>query len=399
MVRFLLACALVGALLFSPLANAQTINAPLQVQTGEDYTVQIEFTQSTGVNEREISITFTQVLALHIVDAENRIWRFTPVSVGYNIPDFLPADATNKVDWAAMSDGMSAFLRIATDVGFECRVNEFGRCVEMTNWGLWRDRAENFVLMMDAFARMAPTTAPAAVAAEADSGDKQEGADAETDEAEIPQPLPGAVWATLREPMLHGIARLLDGFDARDAASSMAAVQPGAALQGRALTLRRSEAVVEEVEMPFGAPPLRYNGTLRLERMDRRNNTAIVVRRVTLDQGSLRASLQSMAQFVTTNVLEPVASASASSDAAPTPAAMMSSLNAILEGIDLNYQETTTGTLDLATGMVRDSTTDFVVTLAPPGSAPASTPLELRGRSVMHITRGAAAAPRLPRGD
>lgn len=394
MKRLLAAGAAFLCLAAAPQASAQTAGVPLSVRTGDVYTIRIEQTQTSGRGEEHLNATFSQVLALRIVDAENRIWRYTPVSFNFTFPREGTEEAqASPMDWSAISEGMSALVRIATDVGFECHVDEFGACVELSNWPLWRDRAENLVLMIDAFARAAPP--PPAIAPEAEASAKNE-TDENQDEV-VPAPAPPPVdWTRLRGPLLAGLARVLDGIDNRDAASMAWSMQPMASYQGRTLTRRQNVDIVEEMELPFGAAPFRFAGTLRLQRIDRANNTAIIARNVTLDSAAARASLESMAQFVTTNVVEPVAAASPSgAEAAPSGEALMGMLRSLLDTVDFRYQETGTGVVDLATGMVRETTTDFVISLAPASGE--GEPFEMRGRTSMRVTPGAPEVPRLPR--
>jgi hypothetical protein len=370
----------------APVTAAQTVGAPLQVRTGEVYTISVEQSQTTDLGENDVTASLSHVYALHIVDAENRIWRYMPASLTYSLPTGLGIEAqAAALNWPVLSEGVSAMLRIATDIGIECRVDEFGRCIDMTNWPAWRDRAENLIVMADAFARMVPETpaAPSAV----DGGPK--------DEAGSPAAPPTPTWSMLRGPVLRGLAAMLDNFDSRDAAASMASIETIAGVQGRTLARRQSVPVTDELEMPFGASPLRFTGTVRLERIDQRNNTATVVRRVSLDQESARATLRGVSAFLTTNMVEPVAQA-AGEGADIT--SVTGAVDTMLDAMSFQYQETTTGTIDLTTGMAREATTDYTVTLTPPSGAGGDTPLTLRGRTIIRVTQGAPDIQRLPRG-
>lgn len=385
------ALAIAGAFIAAPVANAQTVGTPLQVRTGEVYTISVEQSQSTDFGENDVTASLSHVYALHIVDAENRIWRYMPASLTYSLPTGLGIEAqAAALNWPVLSEGVSAMLRIATDIGIECRVDEFGRCVDMTNWPAWRDRAENLIVMADAFARMVPETstslespAPEAVGPKDASGAPAVGM------------APTPTWSTLRGPVLRGLAAVLDNFDSRDAAATMASIETIAGVQGRTLTRRQSVPVADELEMPFGASPLRFTGTVRLERIDQRNNTATVVRRVSLDQESARATLRGVSAFLTTNMVEPVAHAAGEG---ADISAVTGAVDTMLDAMSFQYQETTTGIVDLATGMAREATTDYTVTLTPPDGVGGDTPLTLRGRTVIRVTSGAPEIQRLPRG-
>lgn len=410
------ALACVGALgltlMLAPMTAAQTVSAPLRVATGDAFTLDLDYTQSMEIQDEPIRMTMRYRFAIDVLDAEQRLWRFTPVSIAYDsidMPGFAEADAVN-VNWPAMSEMMSALIRIGTDVGFECRVDEYGRCIEMTNWPFWSARIENLVLAFDAAARMMPTPAATTDAplivptpvppmpAPPPTRRAKSITDAAGDEEEAATG-PGLAetsmdWERVRGPVLQGIGRLIDGFDSRDAASSMAGFYLPAFVQGRTLTRRETLTYVDEYEMPFGAPALRFNTALTLERVDRRNNTATVLRRASLDEASLRSALSSMTAFASDAFMTPLAAEFG--DAAqnmPSGEALGDMLNSMLSG--LAYDETTRGVIDLDTGLARETTTDFTVAMRVVAQ---EAPIEVRGRIVSRVTRGAPAAPRLPRG-
>lgn len=396
----LLAAAMAGALL-APSAAAQTAGVPLRVQTGEVYTVAIEQTQTTDMGSgQNVEATLRHSYTLQIVDAERSIWRYTPASLTYELPTGLGLEQQAAYfDWPALSEAMSAMMRIGADIGFECRVDEYGRCIEMTNWPMWRDRLENVVLMADAFVRMVPSsgsTAGAEVPAiEPDSGRKSDetsdvGETGYGDEVASPP----FDWVTYRLPILRGFAASLDNFDARDAASSMAFLDAPGLLQGRSLTRRQSVPVSTELEMPFGAPPLRYTGTMRLDRINQSDNSATIVRQVSLDEDSARAATQGILQFFDTNFIQPIAAIGGQAGDAASVAAM---IEPMIDTLGMRYEETTTGTVDLTTGMARETVTEYTFTILPPGGEGDGVPIALRGRTVIRITPGAPDIPRLPR--
>ncbi len=374
---FLRALAFVGMMLLAPIAVAQTAGGPIQVRTGDVFTVSVDYTQTSEIGEQSVDARLGLSYSITVLDAEQRIWRFMPVDVSYELPTGMGLeDVSASVNWRAVSDALSAFMRIATDVGFDCRVDEYGRCIEMINWPFWAARVENMVLIADAVARMAPGQ-------EAVEGPKQPG-----EAGAAPN------WGTLREPVLQGVSRLIDAYDSRDAGASLAGIYMPAFVQGRTLTRRQNVPVADEYDMPWGAPPLRVAGTIRLERIDQRNNTATVTRRVALEEESARAALHSMTRFVTDNLITPLAPYFPEGEEPPTAEALIEMLDTALGG--LTYQETTTGVIDLATGLARETTTDYVVTITT-GEGEAATPITSRGRIVTRVTASAPTVPRLPR--
>src|SRR5690606_7791321 len=121
MAKFLAAAlAFAGALLLTPVASAQTISAPLRVATGDAFTVNVAYTQSSEIADEPIEVTMHYLYAVHVLDAEQRLWRFTPISISYDIPDMpgFDSEEARNIHWPAMSEMMSALMRIGTDVGF-----------------------------------------------------------------------------------------------------------------------------------------------------------------------------------------------------------------------------------------------------------------------------------------
>lgn len=398
---FALACAMAAA----PGALAQQpVGGPIQVRTGDVYTIDITYTQTTAFGGENIEAVVRQVYALHILDAESRRWRYVPVSLSYDFPQGLgaadEAGAADNFDWGTVSEALSAMLRIATDVGFDCTVDEYGRCIDMTNWSLWSNRAENLIIMFDAFARLAPAAppvVPVAVDEEIEAqpptpGQKSgENTDPIEDEVFAETATPAPDWRVIRGPVLVGLRRMLDEFNSRDAASMMSSVYMPAFVQGRTLTPRQTIEMVDEYDMPFGAPPLRFNSTLRLDRVDRRNNTMTVLRRSALDVESARATSRGVTAFVSEVLIQPAAAA-AGGEAPPSVESIQQMVDTMLSAV--SYQESTTGVIDLSTGLARETTTDITMALA--GMGGAGEPLEVHGRFVTRVSAGAPDVPRLP---
>lgn len=388
------ALAVIAVLFVAPPAAAQTVGVPLQMRTGDMFTVSVEYTQTAEIGGEDLNATMSYVYSVQVLDAETRLWRFMPISVAYEMPEMpgIEAQAAN-INWVAASDVMSAMMRIATDVGFECRVDEHGRCNEMTNWPFWSARVENMALAFDGIARMMPTppSALAPAAAETPAGPHPKGGEQALMQANAPPRTP--TWEEVRVPVLQGVARLIDSIDARDAAAALSSAYYPATVQGRTLTRRQTVPFTEAFEMPFGAPALQFSGTLRLDSINQRDNTAIVTRRATLDQQSARNALTAMTTFVSAAVIEPMSPQLAEGQRPPEGAALAEMVNSMLA--DLAYQETTRGVIDLSTGMARETTTDYTMSVR---MMAAEEPVEMRGRVVTRVTPSAPETPRLPRG-
>lgn len=243
--------------------------------------------------------------------------------------------------------------------------------------------------MVDALARLAEASA-----ADRDE-ETPERAEPETEDGDLTAAVADIVdWERSRGVILRGLAAMLDNVDARDAGAMMAAIEAPALLQGRRLSLRETVPVTTELEMPFGAPALRFVGTIGVESVDRRENVATVVRRVTLDQESGRAAALGVADFLVASFVSPLGTENANAKMAED---FYPQIRSTLETLGLGYTETSEGVVDLATGMVRETRTDYVLQLERPGEEGAENMVLASGRTVIRITPGAPVIPKLPR--
>jgi hypothetical protein len=391
---------------------------PVRVRTGDQFTVTVTDRNSLGAGEQQIEYGTTVVWALDILEAGRREgrWRWTPVSVRFDsIPRVAGAAAEQGdagaalagLDTVALSEGMSAFLRIAADIGFECRVDSTGRCLALSNWPAWRSRYENAALMIDAFARMAQTS---------EAGEAQaHGPGRRGHSSGAKSSLPTAVqrdvdWRALRGPALQSLAAVIDGVDERAAAFAMAGLHPLSALQGRTLAIGRASPFVEEWAMPFGASPIRVSGATTLESVA--GGVAIVRRQAELDGESARAAVRAAASYLVESVLTPLASLPGGRADAPDAAALRAGLDAFTPLLDVSFSEATRGEVELRSGLARAAVTEYRWRLALPqrSSEGAATKTNAAaederaaitgsGSYTIRLTPGAPATPRLPRPD
>jgi hypothetical protein len=403
----LLICAAFAVLAAVSPAAAEETAMPLQLQQGAHYTVTIEQTQSTTLSGESFSADISSVTALDILSVSpgDARWRYTPVS--YTIKsasgpgmEQLSGDAA---ELGFASDMLSAAMRIVADVGFECRVDDVGRCVELANWPLWRDRMENTALMIDAAVQLGVREAgkqAAGAEPEAQAAPHKKGRH-EQNAPEHAGAAPGASapdWQRFRQPILQGFASVIDGLDARSAASLMASFHPPAAVQGRSLTRGQAVAFVEDWPMPFAAQSVRMTGTLTLDRIDRRAGTATVTRRARLDSASAQAALRGMTSYIVSSVIEPFAPLMAEhGQNAPSAEMIHAIAEAALSVLQADMTETTTGTIELSTGLARQTVTDMRIQLSMPENGQTRMLMDSTLHSTIRITPGAPAAPRLPR--
>jgi hypothetical protein len=405
MIRFFAAMFMGLALAGSP-AAAQEYGAPLRVSAGEAYTVSMDMSETLTMRGQDINVGAAIVYRLDIVSDTpgDQRWLYTPVSFSYTDVSMLGAGIENSgVDFALLGEGVSALVRVAADIGFECRVDEYGRCLEWSNWPQWSARAENLVLMGDAFARMAFEMGRTAAVAppSGDHGKARDGASAGEPEAEAAAQSAGAnVWMEMRDPVLRSVAAFLDGIDTRSAALAMGSLHPAAAVQGRRMARGAPQTFTETWDMPFNAPPLSVAGTLVLESVDRGANSATFVRQAALDSESARASMQGVASYMIDTVLAPMQPFLSQHGA--DAETMTGMVEAMLPQLSVTMSETTRGVVDLQSGMARETTTDYRMVLSGPSdSADAegtAESMEVRLNYVTRITPGAPETPRLPRG-
>lgn len=400
-----------GTLAIAPLAAAQQVAMPLRLRTGEQYTVTVADRSSVETPAGPETYTVSSVWALDIVQAAqpDATWRWTPVSFDIEAVETADPGATammNRLDLQALSDGLSAMVRIVADIGFECRVDRTGRCMAMSNWPMWSARFENTVLMAEAFGRMAMSTIPGGVSAEARKAAFAAGE---------PTPAAGpsdaaAMWAQYRTPVMRAFAALIDGVDDRAAAGMMSGLYPISAVQGRTLTVGQTTEFTEEWAAPYGAPPILVRGTLTLESYDAASGTAVVVRTAEVDPESVQRTARVVLAYIMQNVVGQISDVMG--DTMPMDAeALMQSAEMVLSMFTITYGETTRGTVDVRTGLARETATEYRWALqmadmsgAPAGGgedatapvAPASM-VSGTGTMTMVVTRGAPQPPRLPR--
>jgi hypothetical protein len=368
-------------------ASAQTVAFPVRVAAGDDYTVTIDIDQDLGPTLPGQRLESRSVYDLDI-ETPTR-WQFTPTRLEFsNLQQLMGASgAPSSVDIAALNDAMSAMVRLATDVGFECRVDVRGQCADMTNWSTWSSRIENFALVADGFARVGLSASSAFSGAgetvgrppgpkpqTVDEAERQAALDAAAERyddvsAGVPSnPFSAFDYERHRVPILQAVAALIDGFDSRAAASGMASFGLLALPQGRTLTVGAQTTFADQWAMPFNAPPIRMNGVLTLESVDRAAGVATVLRTATLDEDSMRAALRGMAAYLGGPVMEPLRPLLPEGQQV-TPEMISAMTEMVLAFADIDVSETTRGQVDLRTGLIRTAETTYVVRIAGQGAA------------------------------
>lgn len=390
--NFVKSAALIGAAAFgpaalAPAAAAQDVSLPLRVRTGDQFTVSITERSSMKVGEQEQAAQATSVWSLGVLTggAAAGRWRWTPVTINIDEVSGMMPEGENapNVDFMSLSEGLGAMLRIGADIGFECRVDRSGRCAALTNWPVWAARLENMALMFEAFARFGMNMQPAVVTPQQRK---------EAFAAGLPAPTagraPGAeMWDQYREPVLAGVAAMIDGVDERAAGGALAGLYPLYGVQGRTLTVGRETPFTEEWTLPYGAPPLRMSGAVTVTSFSPGDGVVTFTRTAMLDEESLKTALRIALAYVFEHVVTPVQQASGEGGI-PDLAGMRAMAESTIDMFSFSLSEETQGTMDLRTGLAREiaSTYSWRVTMdsngllgammAPDMAAPEETPAD-----------------------
>lgn len=349
---------------------------PVRLEAGDEYLLSGRLTSTSKVPGSEADLTYTAsyTMALEVEEMgrEGGVWRWSIENVA--IESMQMPDVPQIPLGQGFNDAMSAGARLLTDIDFVCRVDATGACVELLNWPDWRERVENLAIITAGTLQFV-----AAVQGGETPGD-----------AAAAQPNYEAIAKAVQDVT----AVLMNGIDNRTAAGLMA-MPMVTGLQGQSLRAGVQTPVETLVPLPYGADPIRLTGSVTLESVDRSAGVATFTRASTLDQVALKASINAMIADLTPQIMaavQPVIPASADgSDPAAAAQFMVGMAAAALSAFDIQYVENTRGTVDLATGLVRNAETTFTMTMKGPGG-------ESYGEAVTQATFSfAPGAPPRPR--
>lgn len=338
----LLGCGLVSP--FTPQAVAQRagteVAMPLRLEAGQRYTVTITDTVTTneprstpgGRKSRptipqDLEQTSTIVFGLEVQAADR--WRWTIADMQLDLTD---ADLPEQLREPEAQAALIAAVRLMTDLGFDCRVDLTGRCLDLTNWPAWQDRVNNVGSLIAAFAVLGTLDEPL------------------EEIAEMRQMAPR---------IERFVSTTVEGIDPPAAASAFSQVYPIAAVSGRTLALGQATSFTEEWPMPYGAAPVRVSGAVTLTAVDRANQTAVVERTARGDSESMRTALVGFGAGLMSPVVQVFGDLTPEAGAQIQMAAGV--LQGFLQGSNLTFEERSRGVVDLRTGLAREVTTTYVI--------------------------------------
>ena len=365
---------------FAGPAHAQQARAiPIQVQPGQTFLLDMNYNieDSTGIGS--IAMDIGVGLEIEEMGPQGGVWRWSLESI--SIDPSVAATGPDGVNPFAgvpfgpgMDQALSATLRLMTDLDIVCRVNAQGACVEVLNWPQWRERAENTILIGTGVLRvledqqqqsqsdevlLGPVVSPEYKPEYVPSTRRGAASPPMVSVGPAPvesysaSPIPYALIADAVEAVA-GI--LLDSVDGRMLAS-MSNLPAITDIQGVTLAQGQSLQTETRIALPFGAEPVRMTGTVTLDGIDRSAGVARFSRSASLDSAGFTQSLTTMMQNGAPpiiNALAPILPADyMGEDPVASANFMVSMIGAGLASLNLSMQETSTGEVDLATGLVR----------------------------------------------
>lgn len=355
-------------LCFLGTAGAQTVNAPLQLAAGQHYTVNstMRISEFTGVEalglepEAATALAFLPDITLQMVwglevkswGADGGVFRWTVENGGINAPmlEGLAAGATASTPGAgaAISQGLDqvvgGLLVSSLDLGFDCRVDRSGRCIELLNYRDWQRATLGQVEMVRGILTAIGPVVPATPGPD----------------GKPPQVPPSRMFATMNTLIGSLTSLFVDGYDARSAAAAFSLLDGMANIQGA-----RAGATTVTFPQPMGGGNLPTTGQVSVVSVDQGARTAQIRTSLTADPAAMRRATAAQVQAMGP-MLEQLGQFAAMAPATPgsgpsTAAAEMAELRTMMTEMATSGRYTlsleTTGTVDLTTGLARETRT------------------------------------------
>ena len=377
----------------------------VRLPTGAQYTYVIKDKAKTSFFGQEQVTELTTTMGLNVLSGgRDPTWRWTYSDFTIDAMD-LPTEELGPLSLKDFSAMMGPAVRLGTAIGFECKVDSSGGCASLSNWGTWRGAVEDFVMVMESAVKIG-IAADAAMKSEAEAPEAGD----EVEEDQFPEmgmgemgPFGGAPDFDQRsvDLVVNILINLLDGIDDRTAgAAAMSGMWGPQGVQGAALRVGPPVDFTRALALPYGGGDLLYKGTRTVESVDRAAGVAMVVSKTELDSVAFKASLLKIYDNLVTPNLKTFAEYSPEDGiAAQAVGAMVrAQMETILSQSTLTFTETTRGTVDLATGLARDTVTEYSMTLKGGGDFD-WVEGSLSGTQTITATPGAPTIARLQRRD
>jgi hypothetical protein len=374
-------------------AGAQTVNAPLQLTAGQHFTVNstMRISEFSGVEalglepQAATALAFLPDITLQMVwglevkswGADGGVFRWTVENGGINAPmlEGLAAGATASTPGAsaAISQGLDQVIGGALvsgfDVGFECRVDRSGRCIELLNYRDWQRATLGQVEMVRGILTAVGPVVPATP-----------GPDGK------PPQVPASRMFAMVNTLIGSYTNLfVDGYDARSAAAAFGLLDGMANVQAA-----RAGATTVTFPQPLGGGNLPTSGQVNVVSVDQGARTAQIRTTLTADPAAMcraaAAQVQAMGplmdqlgQFV---ALAPSTPGSGANAAAAEMAQMRTMLTEMASSGRYTLSLETTGTVDLTTGLAKETRTLMRSSSAwgPANSTPIAAAIEVTTR-------------------
>jgi hypothetical protein len=169
-------------------------------------------------------------------------------------------------------------------------------------------------------------------------------------------------------------------------------------VQGATLRAGAASDFTRAIALPYGGGDLIYRGTRTVESVDRAAGVAMVVSKTELDGEAFKASLLKIYDNLVTPNLKAFAQYSPEDGMAALAMSAMvrSQMEMVLSQSSLKFTDTTRGTIDLATGLARETTTEYAVTFKGGGDFD-WVEGALSGTQTVTVSQGAPTITRLQR--
>lgn len=364
----------------SPIARAD--NAGVRLAAGDQYTVVIRDKQTAKLFGQEQTTDISLTMGLDVLSAgQGGRWRWSFADAAISELG-LDSSELGGFDPKQFTTLIGPTLRLGTMAGFDCKVGRNGGCDELSNWPVWRGAVEDLVMIVEGAVKLGSAFSPAG-------------------EDGTPAPFGGDSGFTQREmDLVVNIAlNLLDGIDAKTAGGAVnSGIYPMLMVQGADLRATGTAPFTLELPLPYGGGAAALVGTRTVERIDRAAGTATVKTTVSLDGKAYFDSLLKIYDGLATPNLKAFAEYSPEDGkgALAIGAVIRSQIEAAFAEAKLDYTMTSTGVVDLRTGLARSVNSEYMVAVKGGGDFD-WVDVTINGTQSATVTSGAPPIQRLER--
>lgn len=363
----------------------------VRLASNDQYSVVVRDVQKAQFFGQSTETDISYTMGLNVLrGGTDPLWRWTYSDFTVNAMDLgdeIPAEIMTSLGGI-----LSPAIRLGTAIGFECKVDAAGNCAELTNWSTWRGAIEDTIMLVEGAVKIGTAFNTPGTPLDMDG-------DGAPDVGLPAAGVPGELDQRALDLMVNIALNLLDGFDNKSAGSLALSGFVGLpTVQGARLSPGGPMAFTHDIPLPYGGGALKLTGTRTVESIDRTAGTALVVSDTTLDS---KAALESLLT-VFDNLVNPNVQAFAAFDpeggvgGVMIAAMVRAQMEAAFAGAELSFKQSTRGVIDLKTGMAREATSVYTLSLKGGGDFDWVSG-EVSGTQTVTLTAGAPTIARLTR--